>query len=89
MVKIIGSNIALFASYVLLILWNASSADRAFTIAVGMGLCVFIQVVLNGIIGIVLLVMGRKEIGRALLISGAVLMPVGFVSWLVLLSIFG
>ena len=89
MVKIISINLAVFIAYAAAIVWNSASANQGFNIAIGMGLCIFIHVVLNGIVGLVLLVLGKKEIGKALLISGAVLMPIGFVSWLLLLSIFG
>ncbi len=89
MLKIIGINLVIFIGYVLLIVGNSAATDRGFNIAIGMGVCLFIQVVLNGIAGIVLLVLNKKEIGKALLISGAALMPVGFVTWLILLSIFG
>lgn len=89
MLKIIGINVLVFAVYVMLIVANSAAKDRGFNIAIGMGICLFIQVVLNGIGGIVLLVMGKRDMGRALLVSTGVLMPLGFVTWLILLSVFG
>ena len=89
MIKIIGINVLLFLAYVLLIVANSAASDRGFNIAIGVGICLFIQVALNGVAGVVLLAIGKREFGRVLLICGAVLIPVGFVTWLILLSIFG
>jgi hypothetical protein len=79
----------MFVAYAMLITINSSMADKGFNIAIGMGVCIVIQVVLNGVAGIVCLIMGKKDPGRSLLISAAVLVPVGFCTWLILLSIFG
>lgn len=87
--KALVINILVFAAYVLLIAFNSASADKGFNIAIGMGMCVVAQVGLNGAAGIFSLVLGKGELGRALLISAGILMPVGFVTWLILLSIFG
>ena len=87
--KILGINLLLFAVYVMLIVSNSSSHDRGFNIAIGMGVCVFIQVVLNLIIGTVCMVLGKREPGRVFLVSAAALASIGFVTWLILLSVFG
>ncbi|TDO20924.1 hypothetical protein [Pedobacter duraquae] len=89
MLKIFGVNFLLFIAYVALIVLNSANKDRGFNIAVGMAVCMCIQVVLNGIAGVVFLVIGKRELGRILLISAGALMPIGFVSWLILLRIFG
>jgi hypothetical protein len=68
---------------------NTAVSERGFSIAIGMGLCIFIQVVLNIIAGIVFLIMGRQEWVKSFFISAAILAPVGFVTWLILLSIYG
>ncbi|TKC06669.1 hypothetical protein FA048_15810 [Pedobacter polaris] len=60
-----------------------------FSIAIGMGLCIFIQVMLNVVAAIVFLIMGRRELVKSFFISAAVLVPVGFFTWLILLSIYG
>jgi hypothetical protein len=87
--KVLGINLLVFVAYVLLITMSSSMANKGFNIAIGMGICVVIQVVLNGIAGIVCLIAGGNDAGRGLLISAAVLAPVGFCTWLILLSIFG
>ena len=89
LLKVLGVNIVLFAVYVMLIVSNSSSHDRGFNIAIGMGVCVFIQVVLNLVIGRVCMVLRKRESGRVFLVSAAVLALVSFVTWLILLSIFG
>lgn len=89
MLKIFGINFLLFVAYVALIVLNSATKDRGFNIAIGMAVCICIHVVLNGIAGVVSRVIGKRELGRTLLISAAALMPIGFVSWLILLSIFG
>lgn len=89
LVKIIGINLFVFAAYAVLICINSAAADKGFNIAIGMGVCIFVHVVLNVIAGIVCLVMGKPDPGKSLLISAGVLVPVGFVTWLLLLSVFG
>ncbi|TCC88498.1 hypothetical protein EZ428_17805 [Pedobacter frigiditerrae] len=89
MLKILGINLLVFVIYGLLIILNTSMANMGFSIAIGMGLCIFIQVMLNVVVGIVLLIMGRRELVKSFFISAAVLVPVGFVTWLILLSIYG
>ncbi|RZL44892.1 MAG: hypothetical protein EOP00_18725 [Pedobacter sp.] len=89
MIKIIGINLVVFVLYGLLIILNNTRENLGFSIAIGMGLCIFIHVVLNVIAGFVFLIMGKKELLKGFFISAAVLVPVGFVAWLILLSIFG
>lgn len=89
MLKFIGINLLVFVVYGLLIISNTSAKDLGFTIAVGMGFCIFIQVMLNVVAGIVFLVAGRRDWGKSLLVSAALLAPVGFVTWLILVSIYG
>ena len=87
--KIIGINLLVFLVYALSISTSSAAADKGFNIAVGMGICVVIQVAINMVAGISFLVFGKREPGRALLISAAALIPIGFCTWLILLSIFG
>lgn len=87
--KAIGINLAAFVAYAALITINSSVANQGFNIAIGMGVCVFIQVVLNVIGGIVFSIFGKADTGRSLFISAAVLVPIGFCTWLILLSMFG
>lgn len=75
--------------YGMLIILNNTKENLGFSIAIGMGLCIFIHVVLNLIAGFVFLIMGKRELLRAFFISAAVLVPVGFFTWLILLSIYG
>lgn len=89
MLKILGINLLVFAIYGLLIISNTSMANMGFSIAIGMGLCIFIQVMLNVVVGIVLLIMGRRELVKSFFISAVVLVPVGLFTWLILLSIYG
>jgi len=89
MLKFIGINLLVLVVYGLLMISNTSTKDLGFTIAVGMGVCIFIQVMLNVVAGIVFLVAGRRDWGKSLLVSAAVLAPIGFVTWLILLSIYG
>ncbi|TCC97399.1 hypothetical protein [Pedobacter psychroterrae] len=87
--KILGINLLVFVAYAILININSAVADRGFNIAIGMGVCIALQVGLNVVAGIVCLIMGRKEPARSFLISSATLVPIGFCTWLILLSIFG
>lgn len=89
MFKILGINLLVFVVYALLIISNTSKANLGFSIAIGMGLCIFVHVMLNVVAGIVFLVMGKRELIKSFFISAGVLVPVGFVTWLVLLSIYG
>ena len=89
LLKILGVNLLLFAVYALLIVSNSSVDDKGFNIAIGMGTCAFIQVALNVITGIVFLMIGKREPGKSFFISAAVLLPVSFITWLILLSIYG
>lgn len=87
--KILGVNLLVFVAYGILININSAVADRGFNIAIGMGVCIVIQIGLNLTTGIAFLVMGRKDPGRSFLISSAALVPIGFCTWLILLSIYG
>jgi|GEM_PF-1121956 len=89
MFKIIGINLLVFAVYALLIVRTSAVADRGFSIAVGMGVCIFFHVMLNLVTAIVFLVLGKKAFVKSFFISAAILAPVGFVTWLILLSIYG
>jgi len=90
MVKaILGINLLVFLVYTILITSSSSVADRGFNIAIGIGVCIFIHVVLNVIAAIACFVMGKRESGKLLLICAAVLVPTGFITWLLLLSIYG
>ncbi|MFI5453421.1 hypothetical protein ACHMWN_14840 [Pedobacter sp. UC225_61] len=89
LLKAILINLLLLGVYCTLITTGAAPADRGFSIAIAGGICIAMHVVINIIAGLILLVMGKDEIAKALLISGGILAPVGFVSWLILLSIFG
>ena len=89
LIKTIGLNLLLFVVYTTLITVNSSLVNKGFNIAVGMGVVTFIQIALNGIAGIAFLIMGKRDFGKAFLISALVLMPVGFCTWLLLLSIYG
>ncbi|MEH3112393.1 hypothetical protein [Pedobacter terrae] len=88
-VKVILINLLLLAVYCALILMGSADAHKGFNMAVGAGVCITAQVVLNIFIGLVMLVMAKLEIGKALLISAPVVGIVGFCSWLILLSIYG
>jgi len=87
--KIVGINLLVFAAYALLINLSSSVADKGFNIAVGMGVGIAIHVALNIIAGIFFFLIGKAEAGKSFLISAAVLVPLGFCTWLILLSIFG
>jgi hypothetical protein len=87
--KILGINLLVFVAYAVFININSSMADKGFNIAIGMGVCIVIQVALNMVTAIACLIMGKKDPGRSLLISAAALVPIGFCTWLILLSIFG
>lgn len=89
MFKIIGVNLLVFVIYGLLIILNTSKENLGFSIAIGMGVCIFVHVMLNVVAGIVSLVMGKRELIKSFFISAGVLVPVGFVTWLILLSIYG
>ncbi|MFA6277262.1 MAG: hypothetical protein WC622_10965 [Pedobacter sp.] len=89
LLKAILINLVLLGVYCTLITAGAAAADRGFSIAIVGGICIAMHVGINIIAGLILLVMGKGEAAKALLISGAILAPVGFVSWLILLSIFG
>ena len=71
--KVIGINLLVFVAYVILINISSSVADKGFNIAVGMGVCVAIQVILNVIAGIFFFLIGKPEMGKSLLVSAAVL----------------
>ena len=88
-IKIVGINLLVFALYAMLITSGSNAADRGFSIAIGLGICTVIHFVLVGIAGLVLLIMGKRDWAWALLISAGVLVPVGFCTWLILLSIYG
>ncbi|SKB50572.1 hypothetical protein [Daejeonella lutea] len=87
--KVVGINLLVFTAYGLLINLSSSIADKGFNIAVGMGVCIAIQVLLNVIAGIFFFLIGKAEAGKSFLVSAAILVPVGFCTWLILLSIFG
>ncbi len=87
--KVIGINLLLFVAYVILINISSSASDKGFNIAIGMGVCVVVHVLLNVITGIFFFAISKPELGKSLLLSAAVLVPLGFCTWLILLSIFG
>ncbi|MES3017993.1 MAG: hypothetical protein V4721_09450 [Bacteroidota bacterium] len=87
--KVIGINLLLFVVYVILINISSSVADKGFNIAIGMGVCMVIHVLLNVISGVFFFVINKSDLGKSLLLSAAVLVPLGFCTWLILLSIFG
>ncbi len=87
--KVIGINLLFFVVYVILINISSSVADKGFNIAVGMGVCMVIHVLLNVISGVFFFVINKPDMGKSLLLSAALLVPVGFCTWLILLSIFG
>jgi len=89
LLKAILINLILLGVYCTLITTGAAAADRGFSIAIGGGVCIAIHVGINIIAGLIFLIMGKGEVAKAMLISGAILAPVGFISWLILLSIFG
>jgi len=89
MFKVIGINLVVFVFYGLLIILNTAKADLGFSIAIGMGLCIFIHVMLNVVAGFIFLIMGKRDLLKAFFISAAALAPLGFVTWLILLSIYG
>ena len=89
LIKVLGINMLVFVAYIILIILNSAAADKGFNIAIGMGMCVFLQVVLNGIAGFISLIMGKRNLIGPFFVSAGVLIPVGFVTWLILLSIFG
>ena len=89
MLKFLGINLLVFAVYGLLIIFNTSEANLGFTIAVGMGVCIFVQVLLNVVAGFVFLISGKRDWSKYLFISAGVLAPLGFFTWLILLSIYG
>lgn len=88
-IKIIGINLLVFVAYVALITSSSAAADKGFNIAIGMGMCVVLQVALNALVGFICLVLGKRNLFGPFLISAGVLIPIGFVTWLILLSIFG
>lgn len=88
-IKVLGANLLVFIAYAILIIVNSSSADKGFNIAIGMGVLIAIHVALNGIAGIVCFVISRADLGKSFLISAGVLVPIGFCTWLILLSIYG
>ena len=89
MLKVLLINLLIFVAYGFLIVLNTSMENLGFSIAIGMGLCIFIHVMLNVVAGVVFLVIGRRELVKSFFISAGVLIPVGFVTWLILLSIYG
>lgn len=89
LIKAILINLLLLAIYCTLIITGSAAADRGFSMAIGGGICMALQVGLNVLPGIILLVMGKRQIAIALLISAGVVAVAGFVTWLVLLSIYG
>jgi len=86
---ILGINLLVFSAYAALITMSSPLKDKGFNIAIGMGVCVVIQVVLNIIAGIAFLIFNKPALGKSFLISSGVLVPLGFCTWLILLSIFG
>lgn len=89
MFKILVINLIIFTIYGLLIILNTADADRGFNIAIGMGFCIFTQVMVNVFAGFVFLILGKQKWMKSFFITGAVLAPIGFVTWLILLSIYG
>jgi hypothetical protein len=87
--KAILINLLLLAGYCTLLVTGVNAGDRGFNIAITGGLCMVIQVGVNMITGLVMMLMGKKMIGKSLLIVGGILVPVSFCTWLILLSIYG
>jgi hypothetical protein len=87
--KVLGANLLVFVAYVMIITLNSASADKGFNIAIGMGFCIVLHVGVALAAGIACLIFGKRDAGKSFLINGAVLAPIGFVTWLILLSIFG
>ena len=87
--KVLGINLLVFVAYVMLITSNSAAADRGFNIAIGMGVCMALHVGIALAAGIAFLIFRKADIGKSFLISAAVLAPVGFVTWLLLLSVYG
>jgi len=87
--KAILINIILLAVYCALIISGAKVADRGFSMAIIGGICMALQVGLNVFAGLILLVIGKREIAKSFLIAGGIMAPVCFCSWLILLSIYG
>lgn len=89
LIKAILVNLLLLALYCTLIVTGAAAVDRGFSVAIGGGICMALQVGLNLISGLVLLSIGKRKLAVALLISAGVVAAAGFISWLILLSIYG
>ncbi|MDN3588034.1 hypothetical protein QWY86_15230 [Pedobacter aquatilis] len=89
LVKAIFINLLLLAIYCTLIITGSAASDRGFSIAIGGGICMALQVGLNVVSGFIILAIGKRHLAIALLVSGGVVAGVGFVSWLILLSIYG
>jgi len=87
--KFLGINLLVLVAYAILICINSATADRGFNIAIGMGVSIAMHVSLNVVAGIACLILGKKDSGRSFLISSAALVPIGFCTWLILLSIYG
>lgn len=89
LVKAILINILLLAVYCVLIVSGSADGSRGFNIAIGAGVCIAAHVAINVVSGLLMLALGKRELSTALLISGAVVAVAGFLSWLLLLSIYG
>lgn len=89
LIKAILINLLLLAIYCTLIITGSAASDRGFSMAIGGGICIALQVGLNVVSGLIMLAMGKRQFAIALLISAGVVAGVGFVSWLILLSIYG
>ena len=89
LIKALIINLLVLAIYCALIITGSAASDRGFNLAIGAGVCIALHTGFNVVIGLVLLAIGKREIAKALLISAAVLAPVGFCTWLILLSIYG
>jgi len=89
LLKVIVINLLLLGLYCTLIVAEASPADRGFSIAILGGICIALHVGLNIIVGLIMLIIGRKVLATSLLISGGLMVIVGFCTWLMLLSKYG
>ena len=87
--KILGVNLLIFLLYTTLVTFNSPIANRGFNIAIVVGLLIFIHFSLNILAVVACLILGKREPIKSLLISAAVLAPLGFCTWLILLSIYG
>jgi uncharacterized membrane protein YozB (DUF420 family) len=87
--KVLGINLLVFVAYAMVITLSSKVANKGFNIAIGMGVCIVLHVGITLVAGIVFMILGKRNTSRSLLLSAAILAPIGFFTWLILLSIFG